>query len=84
MSRDARVQRSSCSTSYSSRTEIEALRRLIRALVSGRRLFSGADVDALTDDGSRLGAALIDARLRGFYKDAAWRAAMLTVARRAG
>lgn len=65
-------------------SEATVLRRLIRALVSGRGLFSRADIDALTNYGARLGAALIDAHLRGFYKDAEWRAAMLAVARRAG
>ncbi len=76
----ARVFLGACSDS----ADAHVLRRLIRTLVSGRGLFSGADVDALTDDGARLGAALIDARLREFHKDVELRAAMLTVARRAG
>jgi len=51
------------------------LRRVIRALVSGRGMFTQADLDALTEDYAGLAPALVDAHLRGVYSENEWRSA---------
>ena len=64
---------STCPTSK----EAQVLRRLIRALVSGRGMFGRGDLGALSPKGARLAAALADAQMRALYTDKQWRSVPL-------
>ena len=57
--------------------EARALRLVIGALLSGRADLEEADLWTFTPEGARLAAALIDAQMRGLYKDSEWRSALL-------
>ncbi len=59
--------------------EAQVLRRLIRALVSGRGMFGRDDLEALSPEGARLAAALVDAQMRALYAEKAWRSAALSL-----
>ena len=66
---------STCQTS----PEAQVLRRLIRALLSGRGMFSRGDLEALSLAGAQLASALIDAQMRERYPEKAWRSAALSL-----
>lgn len=66
---------STCPTSQ----EAQVLRRLIRALVSGRGMFGREDLEALSPEGAQLAAALVDAHMLALYSEKAWRSAALSL-----
>jgi hypothetical protein len=71
----ARAFLMTCPTSL----EAQILRKLVRALVSGWGHFARDDLKALSQEGTQLAAALIEAHVLDIYTDKQWRSAALSL-----